>query len=247
MTREARQLAVLALLPSWCALLLVARWVWSGHPAFLFLAWNLVLAAVPAVASTFLGRAARRRAHALSQAGWFLAWLLFLPNAPYIVTDFIHLHARPGAPLWFDIALFTSFAGTGLLLGYASTAEVQRVLRDRFGAAAAWVVVVGSLVLSGFGIYLGRFLRWNSWDVVADPLGRLGALVAGAVDPAAHPKPVAVTLVYGVGLVLGYVALRLMVSAERDDAAGERESRSTGRTVQPVVGGATRRRGSPPG
>lgn len=227
MTRELRRLAVLALLPGWCALLLVVRWVWVGHPAFLFLAWNLVLAAVPAVASTFLGRAARTRGHAASQVGWFVAWLLFLPNAPYIVTDFIHLYARPGVPLWFDIAMFTSFAGTGLLLGYASTAEVQRVVRARSGALVAWLVAIVSLLLSGFGIYLGRFLRWNSWDVVADPMGRLGSLVAGAVNPAAHPKPVAVTLVYGVGLVLGYVALRLMVSAEHEDGARDRRAAAT--------------------
>lgn len=205
---------VLGLLLGWCGALILVRWAYSGQPRFRFLVWNLFLAAVPAMASTMLGRAARDRANPLVQLGWFALWLLFLPNAPYIVTDFIHLGPRPPVPFWFDIALFVSCAGTGLMLGYAATAEVQRVVAARFGAPISWVVALGALFLSGFGIYLGRFMRWNSWDVVARPGALLGQIGDRLFDPGGHPRTVAVTLVYGVGLVLGYLALRAVAHAE---------------------------------
>lgn len=205
---------MLALLLGWCGALIVARWAYSGRPHFRFLVWNLFLAAIPAFASTQLGRAARARAHAIVQLGWFALWLLFLPNAPYIVTDLIHLMPRPPVPFWFDIAMFASCASTGVMLGYASTAEVQRVVAARFGAGASWAVATGALFLSGFGIYLGRFMRWNSWDVVSRPGALLGEIGDRLFDPAGHPRTVAVTLVYGVGLVLGYLALRAVAHAE---------------------------------
>ena len=153
MSPTLRRRFVVALLVAWCGFLIVARWVWTGHPAFGFLAWNLFLA-----------------------------------------------------------------AGTGLLLGYASTAEVHRVLQRRAGRVVGWSVACAALMLSGFGIYLGRFLRWNSWDMVSDPAGRLTDLVTRALHPAEHPRTLAVTLVYGVGLVLGYVALRALAHSDRDDA-----------------------------
>jgi uncharacterized membrane protein len=208
---------VLAALLAWCAFLIAGRWVWTGHRAFGFLAWNLFLAAIPAFASTMLGRAARRRSRGAARLGWFLVWLLFLPNAPYIVTDFVHLRPRAFVPLWFDIALFASCAGTGLLLGWASTAEVQRVVRARFSARAGWAVALGAQVLSGFGIYLGRFLRWNSWDVIASPGAFLPEVARRLLDPSSHPRTLAVTLVYGFALALGYLALHVVAQAEPAD------------------------------
>jgi uncharacterized membrane protein len=211
---------VLGLLPGWCGVLILARWAYLGEPHFRFFVWNLFLAAVPAFASTQLGRSARARAQAVVQISWFGLWLLFLPNAPYIVTDLIHLEPRPPVPFWFDLALFVSCAGTGLMLGYASTAEVQRVVAARFGEAASWGVAAGALFLSGFGIYLGRFLRWNSWDVVSRPAALLGELGSRLFDPGGRPRTIAVTVVYGVGLVLGYLALRVVVHADPTPAPG---------------------------
>jgi uncharacterized membrane protein len=148
----------------------------------------------------------RRRGVPLAAVA-FVTWLCFLPNAPYLVTDFIHLQPRGGIPLWFDVVLFGSFGATGVLLGYVSVADVQSALAARAGRAVAALVAVGSLLLCGFGIYLGRFLRWNSWDVVTSPLG-LGRQIAGFVwDPLSHPQTWAVSAVYGIALVLGYAAL----------------------------------------
>ncbi len=196
---------IFAALIAWCGALLFARIMRSHTTSYVFLVWNMILAIVPAVAAMWFARAKS----AVAQVAWFVIWLLFLPNAPYIATDFVHLHPRPGVPLWFDIALLLSFAGTGLLLGYSSLSDVQAVVAKRFGHAASWATAVSALLLSGFGIYLGRFLRFNSWDAVSNPL-RLASYVArGAADPLSHPRTIVVTLVYGVGLTLGYLAYQL--------------------------------------
>ena len=193
---------VFALLLAWCAALLGVR-VWrAGSLMYLFLAWNLFLAAIPALAASRLAR----ETASWRQAGWLALWLAFLPNAPYLVTDFVHLRARPPVPLWFDIALLVSCASTGLLLGYASVADVQRFIARRYGETMAWLCAASALVLSGAGIYLGRFLRWNSWDILANPI---------AIVLSIRPRVVSVTLVYGLGLLVGYLAFRtLSVSSE---------------------------------
>jgi uncharacterized membrane protein len=151
----------------------------------------------------------------LIQLPLFVLWLLFLPNAPYILTDILHLTRASHAPAWYDLALLLSFSGTGLLLGYLSLIDVQGIVARNFGATFGWIFALVSLVLSGFAIYLGRFLRWNSWDVLIEPTRVLGILGA-MLTPWAHGRAVAVTIVFGVILALGYVTLRtLLVHPER--------------------------------
>lgn len=172
------------------------------------LAWNLFLAAIPLFWSAAF-RMASERGHRLAQGLSFLLWLLFLPNAPYILTDLIHLGPRPHVPLWFLLAMLLSCAGAGTLLGYLSLLEVHEVIEREFGRTAGWVVAIGSLGACGFGIYVGRFLRWNSWDALTHPLALLRSLAHQFIHPGAHPHPVPVTLVFGIGLVVGYLALRV--------------------------------------
>ena len=89
-------------------------------------------------------------------------WFLFFPNAPYIITDLIHLRVRDAVPIWYDAALLFSFAWNGLILGFVSLWVVQSLVTHRWGATAGWLLALGTLIAGGFGIYLGRFLRWNS-------------------------------------------------------------------------------------
>ena len=211
---EARRFGALGALLLWCALLLAARVAWSGTLFFAFLCWNLFLAAVPLAASTLLRRL-DGTGGPVARAMCFVAWLLFLPNAPYIVTDLVHLAPRPPVPLWYDVALLLSCAGTGLLLAYVSVLDVHAVLDRRFGRRLGWGAIVGSLVLSGYGIYLGRFVRLNSWEVVTDPAGIVRTVAGHVLDPLGHPRAVGVTLVYGLGLALGYAVVRALVLGER--------------------------------
>ncbi len=200
----ARRVAVFAALLAWCGVLLAVRVVRTEKVMYLFLVWNLFLAVIPAVAAALLQRSSRTAV----QVMWFLIWLLFLPNAPYVVTDFVHLRVRPPVPLWYDVALLISCAGTGLLLGYSSLADVQSVVARRFGRMTSWILAVGALLLSGFGIYLGRFLRWNSWDALSNPTTLFHDITLRVIDPFGYRLTFAVTLIYGIALTLGYVALR---------------------------------------
>jgi uncharacterized membrane protein len=205
---HAPRLLLFVVLLSWCGALLLFRFARSGSFALGFLAWNLFLAAVPAVAAWFFARAMGRNSSTIERVVWFVIWILFLPNAPYIITDFVHLTTHPGIPFWYDTALLVSCAGTGLLLGYTSIADVQFVIARRFSPLAGWMLVVAAVLLSGFGIYLGRFLRWNSWDTVTSPRQLSLAITERVMNPLSNPQTFGVTIVYGVGLFLGYVALR---------------------------------------
>jgi len=196
--------AAIALLLLWCVALLFVRVVHSGKVTYVFLVWNLILAIVPAAAASAFARACRREGAVALPLVCGLAWLAFLPNAPYIATDFVHLRPRPPVPLWFDAALLLSCTIAGLLLCYVSVAEVQSALRRRFGDAPSWLCATGALFLCGFGIYLGRFQRWNSWQVVTDPLALLADVLARVANPLAHPRTMAITVLYGVGLIVGY-------------------------------------------
>lgn len=204
----ARRITVFALLLAWCGILLALRHVRSHDGSFDFLPWNLFLAVIPAIAAMIVERAHNRGIGAVM----FLVWLLFLPNAPYILTDFVHLAPHPQVPLWFDIALLSSASATGLLLGYTSVVDVQTAVARRFGKLAGWCIAIGALLLSGFGIYLGRFLRWNSWDPLANPDGLFEEIARKTWNPVAHPRTIAVTFVYGVGVTVGYIALRTLAS-----------------------------------
>ncbi len=91
-------------------------------------------------------------------------WLVFFPNAPYIITDLLHLSAQDGVPVWYDLILLSAFAWTGAMLGMISLGLMHVLVARVAGGAWSWIFVLGVLMLSGFGVYLGRFPRWNSWD-----------------------------------------------------------------------------------
>ncbi|HEX6084084.1 MAG TPA: DUF1361 domain-containing protein [Thermoanaerobaculia bacterium] len=204
-----RALTFAALL-AWCVGLLAMRSMRSQNAVFFFLIWNLFLAAIPFVAAEVFARA---KWH-LARWPAFVVWLLFLPNAPYIVTDFIHLRARPPVPLWFDVLLLISCAGTGLLLGYGSVMLVQRTIAKRWSVRGGWLVAGAALVLSAFGIYLGRFVRFNSWEVVTDPMPLFADVAYRLMNPMHHPRTFAVTVLYGVALLLGYMGLHVLAERE---------------------------------
>jgi uncharacterized membrane protein len=210
---ERRRLGAAGALLIWCATLVAVRVVFSHHLTYVFLGWNLFLAAVPLGASLILRRLDPRR-RPVTRAVLFVLWLLFLPNAPYVITDLIHLQHDPPVPLWFDLAMLLSAAGTGLILGYLSLLDVHRLLEARFGWVGGWAAVSSAVVASGYGIYLGRFLRYNSWEVLTGPGKLLGTIAAHLLSPWRYPAAVGVTLLYGSGLLLGYVALRVLIRNE---------------------------------
>ena len=200
---------VLATSVALSVILVVGRVLMTGRLLFLFLIWNLFLALIPFAISTMLGIAkGPLRARLLVPVG--AAWLLFFPNAPYILTDLFHLERRAGVPFWYDLALILSCAWNGLMLAYASLADMQRLVQRRLGTGAGWAFATVALLLSSFGIYLGRYLRFNSWDVLANPLTLFYDIVNRILHPFSFPGTWGVTLVFGVFLLIGYGTVRLL-------------------------------------
>ncbi len=155
--------------------MVVVRGFYTGRNfGYQFLLWNLLLAWIPAAAAlAAYGFHARARRPDWLFGVCALAWFLFFPNAPYIVTDFVHLEHRPPVPLWYDLLTIASFAWTGLCLGYLSLYLMQEIARARFGRAVGWAFAVAMLALGSVGVYAGRVLRWNSWDVLRHPTSLL--------------------------------------------------------------------------
>ena len=205
--RRTLALVSLALASALCLAALLARWAYGEVGAYDFLPWNLFLAWIPLVAAVAVYDAERRGAGLSVLLPLGAIWLLFLPNAPYLLTDFIHLGSRDDAPIWFDIVLFGSFAWTGMLLGFLSIFLVQAVVRHEAGAVWSWVLVGASLAASSFGIYLGRSLRWNSWDFVVRPGALLEDIGTRLVDPLSYPRGVGMTIALTAVLATGYLTM----------------------------------------
>lgn len=145
----------------------------SGTVHYAFLIWNLFLAWIPFIISYFTYTVSINRKWiyvVIPVAAFF--WLIFFPNAPYILTDFQHLAGEwRGVPVWYDVMLLIWFAFTGLLLGMVSLFLMQEIVRREFGRWVGWAFVAVVTGLSSAGIYMGRFLRWNSWDILQNPAG----------------------------------------------------------------------------
>jgi len=158
--------------------------------------WNLLLAWIPFALALLIYDGHRRGARLVQLLALGLLWLLFFPNAPYIVTDFKYLADMTGKTFLFEGLLIGTAASTGLLLGFMSLYLIQAIVRRAAGARYAWLFVFVALGLSSVGVYLGRVLRWNSWDVFVRPGSLLGELAGALIDPLAHPRPIAITILF---------------------------------------------------
>lgn len=185
----------------WCVALFAARVAATGTPFFGFLLWNLFLALIPLGLSLILTRVNDRRLGLTVVVGW----LLFFPNAPYMLTDLIHLKQRGDVPLWFDLILLLSFALVALACGLHSLRTVHLWFERTFSPLTGWMAVLFSLGLTGFGIYLGRFPRWNSWDVVGRPGELLADIANRFLNPFAHSRTWAFTVGFSGLLTLIYL------------------------------------------
>jgi len=151
-------------------LLLAFRVKITHSPFYLFLVWNLFLAGIPfAITQLFKMSSTLRSLKIVGFLG-FAAWLLFLPNSPYIITDLVHLHSDRSSLVWLDLFLVFVFAFNGLLLGLLSMLDMFTLIREQYGSRVAKYTLFKVCLLSGYGIYLGRFLRFNSWDITTKPL-----------------------------------------------------------------------------
>ena len=188
--------------------LLIGRVYLSGRLTFHFLIWNLFLAWIPYASSfwaTYLYRHQRRYRGVLLIPA--LIWLVFFPNAPYIVTDLLHLAPRHPVPLWYDLSLLSVFAWTGLFLAVFSLRSMQVLLAPVSGVGLSWLFVFGVAGLSGFGVYLGRFLRWNSWDLLFHPLAILTDVGVRLLNPGLYLHDLGFSFIFAAFLLICYLTV----------------------------------------
>ena len=190
-----------------CIALVLVRNMHSSDVNFRYLIWNLFLAWIPFVLAIFVYDRWRRRRRGVLLFVLGVLWLLFFPNAPYIATDFVHLEQDPGAPYWYDAVMIAAFAWMGVLLGFASLYLMQTVVRQWRGAVAGWIFAFTAIGLGSLGIYLGRFLRLNSWDAVDHPSVLPRILHAVARDPFRYQEAIAVTVLFTIALSVAYFLL----------------------------------------
>ena len=197
--------------------LVVVRSIIVGHPSFLFLCWNLFLAVLPLLFARVAVRSVASGKGRWWVMLWSLLWLLFFPNAPYIITDFVHLGSRNAISLWFDAVMIGGFAWAGLILGFQSLALMQWLISKKYGGRIGWSLVVGVIVAASYGTYLGRFQRWNSWDLAVQPVALLADIFSSIAHPATIAQGLALTVGMAVFLLLAYGCWVVMA---RDRGAG---------------------------
>jgi uncharacterized membrane protein len=213
---------VLFLSSAACALFILVRFALTAKFHYSFLLWNLFLAWVPFFIASFLylytkgdpdARAGGKGKAILIGGG--LLWLLFYPNAPYIFTDIIHLitgnFAKVGNEtlglesfLWYDLVLTATFAFTGHFIGLVSMYLVNEAFEKRIGKAAANAILSFAALIAGIGVYLGRFVRLNSWDLIVNP----GEALADINKYLLTPKGLLFSLAFGFFIFVSYHAFR---------------------------------------
>lgn len=194
-----------------CFALSVFRFEYTDTNMFLFLNWNLFLAFIPWFFSSILAiyPALRKRKTAVTIL--ITLWLLFFPNAPYILTDLFHLRWNTSMPLWFDLVLILCYAWTGLLFGIFSLWDIEKILALRIPKKILPLITIGLLFLGAYGIYLGRYLRWNSWDILSESYELFYDIRDSIVNPLQNRKAWGVTLFMGLFLNMVYWSFHLIM------------------------------------
>jgi len=189
-------------------ILLCARVIVTGNLTYVFLLWNLFLAFVPyAVSYLFLSNT-RISENKLKLVIVLAIWLLFVPNSFYILTDLFHLDKFSSAPKWFDLLLLLSFAWNGLLFGIISLRKVEIVLQSIRGKSFSLFIVFLFMWLNAFGIYIGRYLRYNSWDVVVQPFSLFSEMIEVLLHPFDKKMEWGMITCYAVFMALLYVTIK---------------------------------------
>lgn len=190
-----------------CVFLVGARIAYSDTRRYTGLVWNLFLAWIPfALAYLAHVMSSRKLLLYLALPVTAFLWLLFFPNAPYILTDLSHLaKENASAPLWYDVIMLVWFAWTGLLLGLVSLYLMHDIVQRAFGRWLGWAFVFVVSGLSSFGVYLGRFVRFNSWDALNDPKEIVVTVLGLAVAPSM--RLVAFTVLFAVFYLFIYLTL----------------------------------------
>jgi len=202
-----RYMISVGLLSAAAILLLAFRVLLTGTVRYWFVPENLALAWIALFLAWLLTKELKNRRWASWQnLGLTVLWLLFLPNTWYVLTDYIHIFPNGEISQLFDIVLVSLLVFTGFILGFTSLFLVHRQLLHRVGALKSYALVELSIFIASFAIYLGRDLRWNSWDVIKNPGGVLVNVSDRISDPFGSQRALNVTLLFFILISLMYLA-----------------------------------------
>lgn len=195
----------------------------SHSSAYAYLVWNLFLAWLPLLLGVLIVRLLAKRLW----SSWLPVvltgvWLMLLPNSFYMISDYVHVQTMPPTDLLFNIVTFTAFIVTAAMLGFYSLQMLHIQLRRRIGGYVAAALVAIILFACSFAIYLGRDLRWNSWDIVLNPAGILFDVSDRIIHPLGHPGTLSITLSFFVLLGSLYVLGWQIGEATRQEGHGKR-------------------------
>jgi uncharacterized membrane protein len=205
---EERFIKSVGLLSALCILFSGYRVLITGTWRYTFILSNLMLAWLGLIFGWLLaGRVKNSSWISWGSLGLTALWLAFLPNTWYVLTDFLHVQPTGEVSEIYDIVLIGTLVINGLILGFTSLYIVHRQLIKRVGETKSLLLIAGVILLSSFAIYLGRNLRWNSWDVLANPSGVILSVSDRIVDPLGHPRALNVTGLFFVFLSSIYFSI----------------------------------------
>ncbi|MDR1839515.1 MAG: DUF1361 domain-containing protein [Treponema sp.] len=206
-TEETVFMAVLSL---FCFATSLFRHFYSGTWSFFFLNWNLFLAFVPWALTSISFIKPKIQSSVISIALLLVFWLLFFPNAPYIITDLFHLRVIRNMPIWYDTLMILSYAWTGMLFGFLSLLDIEEILKRKLHRILVTCLSVFLLFVGSFGIYIGRYLRWNTWDLFTRTSEVLTDINDRFVNPFEHLTTWGVTIFMGIFLNIVYWSFKLL-------------------------------------
>lgn len=208
----------LALTNATSVLLFGLRLLGAENFRYWFMLWNLALAWVaPLVAWWLVTRLQKSRWLTWQNIALTGVWIGFLPNSFYMVSDLIHVQQTGEVSIIFDAVMFTSFIANGFIAGFLGTFLLHKELLKRVSVRRAWVMITSVFALCGYAIYLGRVLRWNTWDALLQPAALLFDVSDNILNPLAHPQAFVVTLSFTLLITSFYVLAWEFVRALRSD------------------------------
>ncbi len=196
-------------------LLIVFRVKVTNSFYYLFLVWNLFLAFISFGISYLIKLSPKLQKSTFKFWSLFCLWLLFLPNAPYIITDLFHLEIGKAIPKWYDLLLIFSCAVNGFLLFFISINDMQQIIKRKLSNFKAWLITIIVIFLSSFGIYLGRFLRWNSWDIIQKPQSLFYDIANRFLNPSEHPRTWGVTIGFGIFFIISFSIFNYLIESNK--------------------------------
>lgn len=169
----------------------------NAQAPYLFLIWNIFLAGLPWLFALFVKR---MRFQPFWRYLGAACWLLFFPNAPYILTDLVHLNHTEGFD-WYDTVLILGAGLAGLKFTYDSLSLIVNELKFSWPAIPEYFWNSLFLGLAAFGIYLGRYLRFNSWDILQAPISLAQSIFGLIRHPFHHQEEWFMIAIYSLFLL----------------------------------------------